>query len=198
MKQIYDDHVNTDMSWDRFKEIEKKPSESTIKREPKEEMEEEEEEVKQEEMRGDDVPFLTLEEVASTPPTPVESLEKGYSTPEGRQLAQRSFKYVGNLVGPYLTKYLVGKVTDLDQTYGLRFDGNRWTIGDSDVEISDIITVKGVNYKVTPGLLEYLFVREPNPDLTTDSDLTAFKDIVVATNLARRTYSREKPISQFG
>jgi hypothetical protein len=111
-------------------------------------------------------------------------------------MAQRSFKYVGNLVAPYLKKYLEGKVNDYDQTYGLRFDGNRWRIGDSDVEIYDnTITVKGVNYKGTPGLLEYLFMKEPNPDLTTDSDLAAFKDIVVATNSARRGYSRDKSIN---
>jgi hypothetical protein len=123
-------------------------------------------------------------------------LKKAYSTPEGRQLAQRSFKYVGNLVAPYLKKYLEGKVNDLDQVYGLRFDGKRWAIGDSDVEIADnIITVKGVNYKGTPGLLEYLFMKEPNPELTTDSDLAAFKDIVVATNSARRSYSRDKVIN---
>jgi hypothetical protein len=178
---------------------EKPPTEFMIKPEPKEEEEEEgvkQERVKQEVKRGDDVSFLTLEEVASTPPTPAESLKKAYSTPEGRQMAQRSFKYVGNLVAPYLKKFLEGKVNDFDQIYGLRFDGNRWTIGDSDVEISDnTITVKGVNYKGTPGLLEYLFMKEPNPDLTTEANLAAFKDIVVATNSARRSYSRDKPIN---
>lgn len=177
----------------KIEEEEEKPTEYRIKPEPKEEKEEgEEEKVK----RGDDVPFLALEQVASTPPTPAESLQKAYSTPEGRQLAQRSFKFVGNLVKPYLEKYLEGKVNDLGQIYGLRFDGNRWVIGDSDVEIVDnIITVKGVNYKGTPGLLEYLFMKEPNPDLTTESDLVAFKDIVAATNSARRSYSRDKPIN---
>jgi hypothetical protein len=80
--------------------------------------------------------------------------------------------------------------------YGLRFVGKRWAIGDSDVEIADnVITVKGVNYKVTPGLLEYLFLKEPYPELMTDSDLAAFKDIAVATNSARRNYSRDKVIN---
>jgi hypothetical protein len=186
----------------KIEEEEEKPTEYRFKHEPKEEKEEgekikrEEEELKRGVKRGDDVSFLALKEVASTPPNPVESLKKAYSTPEGRQLAQRSFKYIGNLVAPYLQKYLEGKVSDFDQVYGLRFDGKRWVIGDSDVEISDnIITVKGVNYNGTPGLLEYLFMKEPNPDLTTESDLAVFKNIVTATNSARRNYSRDKAIN---
>lgn len=85
----------------------------------------------------------------------------------------------------------------LDFTYGVYPDGSGGTlIGDSKISFTrSSVLVKGKSFKVTPGLLELLFMKVPNRLILTKKDLSTYKDILLLTNAHLQSYSSDKQIN---
>jgi hypothetical protein len=94
--------------------------------------------------------------------------------------------------------YIVGLLNsefESDQITGVQYDPNteKWTIGDSDVELDgkDLI-IKGIRYEGTPGLYELLFKKEPIGFKKTDA--AQYNDILNKTNARHRNYDPNEQI----
>src|SRR5204863_1173562 len=86
----------------------------------------------------------------------------------------------GLLASQYLGNYL-NKKAITDTTYGIRRDGNKFFIGDKEIEIAnDDITIGDKIYKGTKGLWELLTLKEPID--YSDDDLNTYKKILESTN----------------
>lgn len=90
-------------------------------------------------------------------------------------------------------RYIQNLISDtkgiFDTQYGVRYnaDTNGYYVGDSEVTfgVKDLV-VKQKRYKITPGLLELLFKKEPVG--YTEVDLQKYKDIVYRTNAHKSGY----------
>lgn len=100
----------------------------------------------------------------------------------------------GNQHRKYLEKLLRGDKKNLDSHYGIRVmpDGG-FAIGDStDIQLhtnSDDITINGVIYEGTEGLLQLLYLK--NPEKYEKKDLEMYKKILISTNAHKKGYSEE-------
>src|SRR5436190_193349 len=97
----------------------------------------------------------------------------------------------------YLKKLSNVAQDKMDTVYGVRPDGTGGTmIGDSKIAFSNThVYVQANVYRVTPGLMELLFMQIPNSHLITSDDVKVYKEIVLLTNAHRQAYSAEKPIN---
>ena len=142
------------------------------------------------------VQSLKLETVAETGATSFERLQKEINSPEGQKALKSYLSEVGVHSSPYIQSILYGKKQGFDQTYGVRYNGQDWFIGDSPVQIvNDIINVQGVGYLTTSGLLELLFKKNPDLDKLTKEDWDNYKEILINTNAHRQNYSVNKQIN---
>lgn len=92
----------------------------------------------------------------------------------------------GLLASDYLGNYL-SKSSITDTTYGIRRDGNKFFIGNQEVEISsDDVTIGDKTYKGTKGLWELLTLKEPVN--YNEADLQNYKEILEATNAHLKGY----------
>lgn len=163
------------------------------------EEEEEEEEVDEEDgtpRKLGRVTFLPTEMVAETPTSSKTPLEHFVSTPANVKKLQSFLRdQFGELVEPYLKRLFTSKQYT-DTTYGVRYENQKFYIGDAPIDITKThIVVKGVNYKTTSGLLELLFSRTPYSDEYTDADFQKYKSIVLATNAHRRGYNAKSVVN---
>lgn len=101
------------------------------------------------------------------------------------------------LSSKYLKKLSSVGQDKLDTVYGVRPDGSGGTmIGDSRIAFSNThIYVQARTYRVTPGLMELLFMQTPNANLVDKDDVQVYKEIILLTNAHRQAYSAEKPIN---
>lgn len=53
------------------------------------------------------------------------------NTPEGIKMAWNFMEKIGETPSKYVMKFLNNDMTGLDLTYGVRYDGKQFTIGDS-------------------------------------------------------------------
>lgn len=85
----------------------------------------------------------------------------------------------------------------IDSTYGVRLDGHGGAlIGDSKVTFGgNRIIIQDKSFKVTPGLMELLFMKVPEKEVMTTEDVLSYKNILIMTNGHRQMYSAEKPIN---
>lgn len=83
---------------------------------------------------------------------------------------------------------------DSDRIYGLRYDGSKYWIGDSQAHIDNKYLIIGEKkYLLTLGLIQLLTRKVP---LDYDNgDLTVYKEILLQTNAHKKTYSFDKPIN---
>ncbi|KAK5648770.1 hypothetical protein RI129_003662 [Pyrocoelia pectoralis] len=80
----------------------------------------------------------------------------------------------------------------IDTTYGIHYDidTDKWTMGNTPVDIQgDDLIINGVRYKGTEGLYELIIMNEPDPHLITEQDEANYRQIVIGTNAARRSYN---------
>src|SRR5436190_18488508 len=69
-------------------------------------------------------------------------------------------------------------------------------IGDSKISFSNThVYVQARTYRVTPGLMELLFMQVPKKTSVEADDLKVYKEILLLTNAHRQAYSAEKPIN---
>lgn len=104
---------------------------------------------------------------------------------------------------PELVERFLARVGDrsyrhlLDSTYGVRADGKGGlVIGDSAVVFTKSkLQVKDQKFEVTPGLMELLFMKEPDETVINQDDKLKYKNILLLTNAHRLMYSAERAIN---
>lgn len=165
----------------------------TLLGEPAEE--EEEEDIFTPVKKKKQVAFVPTTVVAETPHgTKNPSLTELMSTPEyTEQLDEFLIQTYGARIAPFIEK-LFSKKTDT--TYGIRYEGDRFLIGNSKILLNDDeLVVKGIRYKPTDGLLELLFSRFPDTDVITETDELKYRDILQATHAHRREYDEDEAVN---
>lgn len=100
----------------------------------------------------------------------------------------------GNLHGGIFRDYIAKRVRNdpqCDDIYGVRYDGRRFSIGDSILTFEDDTIKIGKNMVLygTRGLLELMFMKEPNRDLIRDHDKQMFQQIIKKVHLHKKKYS---------
>lgn len=129
---------------------------------------------------------------------PISEQVKEYAkTPKGEAEVTEHLAAFGNLQREYLDKMLKGDKTH-DSRYGIRvMPSGGLAIGDStDVQLfenSDDVSINGVVYEGTPGLLQLLYLK--NPKGYTEPDLNNYRNILLSTNGHKRGYSEEQGVS---
>lgn len=69
-----------------------------------------------------------------------------------------------------------------DQTFGINVMGNKFIIGDVQINVQDdVIKVGDLKYKLTTGLLELLFLKNPNLLVVKKDDKVMYKSILMKT-----------------
>jgi hypothetical protein len=104
-------------------------------------------------------------------------------------------EHFGTLASPFLTPYLYQKKF-LDKQYGIRREGNVFMIGDSTVTVDEDsnISIKGREFKGTPGLWELLTRKNVNVKNVTTDDLKKYKSILQMTNAHLEGYEPDANI----
>lgn len=112
-------------------------------------------------------------------------------TPQGKALAKNYIdsNFKGRLSREYFSKLISGSKT-IDHNFGVRVDGDKWKIGDKELEIDvDDLIVGDRKYKGTRGLYELVFMNHPNEYAYDDVDLNNYGKMLMDTNVYRVDYS---------
>lgn len=79
--------------------------------------------------------------------------------------------------------------------FGVRMDRGKLMMGDRRVFVAEkTISVGGITYKKTPGLVQLLLKKKPQLELVTPDDKQNYKLILYQTNAHRRDFDPLKPI----
>ena len=107
-------------------------------------------------------------------------------------------------LGDYLNKYkgwtarkymraLLSHDQSVDTTYGPYFEGDTLYLGDKELDFEDetdrSVKLSGVKFKVTPGVLELIFKKSPDPLIYDQTDLKLYKDILKHTHAHKKNRS---------
>lgn len=132
-----------------------------------------------------------------TPSRPLlEQVGEEVKTPEGIQMAFDFMEKFGETPSKYIMKFLNNDLQGLDQTYGVHYDGTKFTIGDSIVTMGDNeLEIGGERYIATPGLMELIFMKNPNLQIVVENDKKQYKQILQHTNAHRKRYSTSGEIN---
>jgi hypothetical protein len=88
------------------------------------------------------------------------------------------------------------KKDQLDKTFGVRSDGNRWLLGDSPIYVKhNDLLIKDKIYKGTEGLYELMFLKNPNPNLYNKKDLNTYKEMILSTNAHKQGYEKTRQVN---
>ncbi|CAG18160.1 unnamed protein product [Bracoviriform congregatae] len=200
LKHIYDDHVNTDMPYNSFRDlcsacwnkygfvVIDKDSELKSEEKPQVEKEEVQEQEIEKSLYADpeeynslisnDESSLNNTSFAVTQPPPSTSTPARKNPPLINYLQRLSKKHKDN-----------------DMRYGIRRKHGELHMGDSPISFAnDTISIKGKNYPITPGLLELLFRKSPDDALITPDDKDKYLDIIQHTNTHRKNYDPNRSI----
>jgi hypothetical protein len=83
----------------------------------------------------------------------------------------------------------------LDTTYGVRRLAQGLMIGDSYINFSDnLLYIGNKTYENTPGLLELLFKKSPDPSVVNEGDKKTYIKILKRTNAERKYYRSDGPL----
>jgi hypothetical protein len=131
-----------------------------------------------------------------------EEEENTESSGEHKPLTEKESSYeknaakFGQLAKKYFLMHFEGNNAELDKTYGIYSDGNRWYLGDSQIQISkDSIFLKDEVYKGTEGLFQLLFLKEPNSNTYSEDDLDKYQRMLLETNAYKQNYDASKQIN---
>ena len=87
------------------------------------------------------------------------------------------------------------KYKDFDKVYGVYKKNSKLFFGNSEIEFkNDNIIVKNQEYPNTSGLMELLFKREPNQNLTNKEDLKYYRQISNLTNAHRKQFDENNDL----
>lgn len=140
--------------------------------------------------------FLTRHTVAETPdpapsPAPISHL---LSTPLGRRESEELLNDLplGILAKEYVRRLIVDRNKSVDTMYGPHYERKELMIGDGKVNIDgNDLYIHRTRNKGTQDLYELIFINEPDEGLYNESNLAAYKSIMIATNAHRQGYSPE-------
>ena len=77
----------------------------------------------------------------------------------------------------------------VDQVLGVRKRSKGFRLGNGSFTFNNqIYKIKGVEYKITPGLTELIFNKNPNEYLVTDDDKNNYRKIIYSTNAHLKHY----------
>lgn len=89
-------------------------------------------------------------------------------------------------------EYFLKNITSgkrVDSTFGFRVEGDKWMLGDKEVEIDvDDLIINNKKYRGTRGLYELLFMSFPNEYIYDEQDMDNYKTILEDTNVHRSNY----------
>ena len=81
----------------------------------------------------------------------------------------------------------------VDVTFGVRKLAKGYKFGDSSFSHSGtFFKIKGEQHKVTPGLTELLFKKNPQREKITSDDIDTCRNLVVKTNAHKKNYKAHK------
>lgn len=97
-----------------------------------------------------------------------------------------------------LMKDLGGRKNTIDHTFGPRYEGDDLMVGDKLITFDEngAIFIAGTSYKPSEGLYELLFKRIPDSEIYTETDLNAYRDILIKTNGHKKGYERQGRINR--
>jgi hypothetical protein len=137
------------------------------------------------------------EETIETPSTPLEMICEEASTSQGQEIIKENLDELGQIALKYIVKFIRNETEDLDDVYGIRYDGSNFTIGDTIINIKyDELFVDDDSYIGTPGLFELLFMNNPDSSIVKDKDLATYKKILQKTNAQRKRYSSTGSVNE--
>jgi hypothetical protein len=121
------------------------------------------------------------------------------STPLGKKLLTETRANSSNDIKSYLNRFKSSNtIKKIDISRGIRIGSdNNFKMGDSDVKFSGrmIIFNGETSFETTKGLLELIFLKQPNLSVVTQEDLQTYKKIIDLTNAYRRYYSPDLPLA---
>ena len=90
-------------------------------------------------------------------------------------------------VNEYIDLLNKGKMSSLDTVYGVcKMHDDTYKIGDTRIYFEDNnITIDLKKYEQNPGLIELLFMKQPNDKLITVKDLKNYEEILNNTNACK-------------
>lgn len=99
----------------------------------------------------------------------------------------------------YYFNLLATKSNLVDTTYGVYYDetsSSSYKIGSIPfiVKSNNIIDIDGLVYGATPGLLNLLFLKDPETSSYTNEDLTSYGDILINSNACRRNFDSNQQL----
>jgi hypothetical protein len=119
------------------------------------------------------------------------------STSHGQEIIKENLDELGKIASKYIVKFIRNETNDLDDVYGIRYDGSNFTIGDTIINIKyDELFVDDDSYIGTPGLFELLFMNNPDISIVKDNDLTTYKKILQTTNAHKKRYSLSGTVNE--
>lgn len=143
-----------------------------------------------------DVSFLLNQEMFESSDSPIKMVSEAAATPEGEVIVEQFLNKVGKVSSEYVKLFTDNRTHDLDEIYGVRFDGDHFYVGDSIITINDdFVEIDDTSFKVTPGLAELLFKKKPLENRITSNDYDHYKQILEMTNAHKRRYSASEPIN---
>lgn len=103
---------------------------------------------------------------------------------------------LGELSMKYLQEFVRDNKKIMDNVYGVYFSDDKLMIGNSafDMDNENNIIINHTKYRGTPGLYELIFKRLPDDSIYTDTDMYAYKNILLSTNAHKRGYLAENPV----
>lgn len=95
-----------------------------------------------------------------------------------------------------IVKYLnqvKNKDNRVDVTFGVRKLTKGYKFGDSSFSHKGkFFKIKGEEYRVTPGLTELLFKKNPQQEIITPNDIDTYRNLVIKTNAHKKNYKADK------
>ncbi|ELT95233.1 hypothetical protein CAPTEDRAFT_66092, partial [Capitella teleta] len=97
---------------------------------------------------------------------------------------------IGNIAASYLRKFATKK--DADTTYGIRNEGEKFFIGDTEIDVNDNnIIVGDKEYEGSPGLWELIVMKTPDENIFTRKDYENYVQIMSNTNALRKGNNKD-------
>lgn len=133
----------------------------------------------------------------------VSAVSKALGTPEG--ISEASQFITTNFNHPITQKYMLklmkdvgGSKASIDHLYGPRFEKDVLMVGNKPIEFDSdgSIIVGGTSYRPTKGLYELLFKRLPDEEEYNESDLKAYRDLLLNTSAHKKNYKFNERINR--
>ena len=108
------------------------------------------------------------------------------------QSRSKQRRVYGPLTESFLQKYMDPKKSQIDTTFGIRYEDGDWMIGNKRIKINgDDITIDGEVYDGTPGL--WSLITDKSPKQYDNEDLERYKELLYETSDMHQHYNSHDP-----